>query len=79
MNKQYYYKIRDIEDDDKYSQYLTTDKKCNDIIENAIETWYGGDEEDNRIEADNVFECIEQLLTQNNIQWKWIKFNIINF
>ena len=75
----YFYKIRDVEDEEKYSQFLTTDKKCKELIECAIADWYGGDDNGNRVEADNVFECIEQRLTNNGIQWKWIKFTNIDF
>ena len=75
----HFYKIRDIEDDDKYSQYLATNRKCKKIIERAIGDFYGGDENGNRIEADNVFDTIEQYLDMRDIEWKWIKFTVVDF
>ena len=74
-----YYKIRDFDDDDKYSQYLVTSRECKKIIEMAIADFYGGDDDGNRIDADNVFDTIEQYLDVRDIEWKWIKFTNIDF
>lgn len=76
MEKVFYYKIRDIEDD-RYSCYLATSRQCKDVIEKAIEDWY--DEDIEIANVDNVFDTIEQYLDMRDIEWKWIKFTNIDF
>lgn len=69
----YIYKIKDT-DDDFYSQIIQTNKDAKNIIEDAVEIWVENGE-DNNLNADNVFTCIEALLKINNINYKWIYFN----
>lgn len=74
---EYIYKIRDYEDDDKYGQFIKTNKECRQIIQNAIEHWYDAPD-DGHINADNVFDCIEVFLNENNIDFKWFRFDETN-
>ena len=77
IEKEYIYKIRDCEDDDKYSQYIKTNKECRQTIQNAVEYWYDHPD-DEYINADNVFDCIEQFLISKNIDFKWFRFDETN-
>lgn len=69
----YIYKIKDT-DDDFYSQIIQTNKEAKNIIEDAVDIWVENGE-DNNLNADNVFACIETLLKINNINYEWIYFN----
>jgi hypothetical protein len=70
------YKIKDT-DDDTYSEYIQTDKEAKAIIENAVENWISYPD-DEYINANNVYECIEKFLTIHEIQFEWIYFNDAN-
>lgn len=67
----FYYKIKDIEDDE-YSEYIWTDKKCGTIIKKAIAKYHN---EGN----DCVIEYIKQELDNHNIKWAIIDWNEIEY
>lgn len=73
MDKQYFYKIKDIEDD-KYSIYLCTSTKCDYILQQAIEKC----KQDNNIE-ESLMYYINENLTKHNIDYLIIKWNVLEF
>lgn len=76
----YFYKIKDLEEPDLYSEYLYTNKECSEIIEDAIGYWYDDqDKATEEIGANNVFESIEIALKEYNIEFKWIDFSVITY
>lgn len=78
MEQIFIYKIRDIEDDYKYSQFIRTSRECKKLIQEAIYEWKMDAESTG---ADNVFDYIETYLDQHDIEFEWFDFkhNTINF
>lgn len=72
----YFYKIKDTEDD-KYSEYLATDRECKTFIENGIDYHY--DYPDRYDKGGNVFECIEWYLDKQGIKYAWLNFDIVEY
>lgn len=77
MEKLFIYKIQDIEDDLKYSQYIRTSEECKQTIINAVEYWQDNPD-DEYINANNVYDCIEMFLKEQEIDFEWVDFNESN-
>ena len=71
MNEKYFYKIKDSEDDE-YSEYIWTDRKCSTLIKKAVRKYQSeGD--------DCVMEYIKQALDKHNIKFSIIDYNEIEY
>lgn len=73
MDKQYFYKIKDTEDD-KYNIYLCTDTECYSLLEKTIQQC----REDNELDESLIY-YINENLTNNNIKYSIIKWNVLEF
>lgn len=73
MDKQYFYKIKDVEDD-RYSIYLCTDTECYSLLEKTIQQC----REDNKLDESLIY-YINENLTNNNIKYSIIKWNVLEF
>lgn len=67
----YFYKIRDMEDDE-YNFYISTDEMCGEIIESAIDEWHE-DNEEYRSDG-NVEDYIIRALNSAGIGYSFIDF-----
>lgn len=72
MNKNYYYKLKDIENEE-YSIYIRTNKECAELLEKAVEMQR---EEDYAYYLD-VY--IQVLLKRADIEFEKLNFKVIEW
>lgn len=65
--KQYFYKIKDVEDDN-YNYYFTTNRKCGSIIQKAIDKW-------DRERDYHVWGYVEEELVKHGISFEFIEYD----